>query len=300
MIKRTYQKQTWDEWLLCAKDYFHLHGDLLIPASYQTHDGFRLGRWIERQRAIHNGVLSGSLSQDQTAALERIGMVWKLEERLEWAQWLSLAREYLEQHGDLHIPTDYRIRNHRLGYWIKEQRKKYKAKQLNEKQVQELNRLGMIWSHHERRRWDDWYVLAEQYYRIHGNLIVPAGYRTPEGDKLGIWIFMQRERYSGKGNRKPLTREQIDLLNRLSMIWSLASKRDAQWEIMCRWVSAYLKQNGRLPLRPRLTAPDGRSMGNWISTQRTALGAGRLPPDKAERLQALGIAPFGHYKKEAV
>ena len=84
------------------------------------------------------------------------------------------------------------------------------------------------------------------------------------------------------------------------MIWSLASKRDAQWEIMCRWVSAYLKQNGRLPLRPRLTAPDGRSMGNWISTQRTALGAGRLPPDKAERLQALGIAPFGHYKKEAV
>ena len=129
MIKRTYQKQTWDEWLLCAKDYFHLHGDLLIPASYQTHDGFRLGRWIERQRAIHNGVLSGSLSQDQTAALERIGMVWKLEERLEWAQWLSLAREYLEQHGDLHIPTDYRIRNHRLGDWIKEQRKKYKAKQ---------------------------------------------------------------------------------------------------------------------------------------------------------------------------
>ena len=61
MRKRTYQTQTWEEWYECAKNYYSKFGDLLISRDFVTADGFRLGRWIERQRGMYNGVLPSSL-----------------------------------------------------------------------------------------------------------------------------------------------------------------------------------------------------------------------------------------------
>lgn len=293
--KRCYRNQSWDDWFLCAKAYYKEHGDLLIPANYVTADGYRLGRWIERQRAMYNHVIASSLDMDQQNALEQIGMVWKLENRLDWEKWISMAQEYHETYGHLQIPSAYITKDgYRLGFWLREQRKRQKAGLLSQKQVADLDRFDMIWMWYERNNWDYWYNLAEAYYKENGHLLVPFAYQTADGHKLGLWISIQRERYQNKSNRPPLLPAQIEALDHIAMVWSLSDMRSDKWEVMYEWVSAYLKSNKKLPLQPGIKAPDGRSMGNWISVQRTALSKGKLPQEKEERLAALGIFPFGY------
>ena len=115
---------------------------------------------------------------------------------------------------------------------------------------------------------------------------------TPDGARLGYWIYKQRDIYMGRKPGQTLTQEQIDRLNGIGMVWEpLAARADA-WERMYGYIAAYQAENQRLPLWPRdLKAPDGRSMSGWIRTQRQQLSAGRVPAERAEKLAEIGIYP---------
>ena len=92
---------------------------------------------------------------------------------------MAMVQEYHQEYGDLDVPTDYITKSGcQLGYWIKEQRKKYKGGDLAEKQIRDLERFGMTWGFYERKVWEDWFRLAEMYYQKYGNLLVPASYQT--------------------------------------------------------------------------------------------------------------------------
>ncbi|MCA5959408.1 helicase associated domain-containing protein [Blautia sp. RD014234] len=123
MASGNYKKQTWDEWYGCAKAYYEEKGNLLVPGRYKTMDGYSLGRWIERQRARYNGLHDNMIHTDEVIALEKIGMVWKLENRLSWEQWIYMAENYYLQYGNLEVHTAFTVDGYRLGYWVREQRK---------------------------------------------------------------------------------------------------------------------------------------------------------------------------------
>lgn len=285
-----YRRLEWEQWLSLAVEYSHCNGDLLVPRSYVTSDGYRLGRWIERQRAMYNGVISSTLSEERIVALEAYGMVWKLEYRNPWDCWMEQVKLYRAEHGDLSVPKDYEMGVYRLGNWIAEQRKKYDKGLLTEEQIAALETCGMIWREGERRPWKDWYQDAVEYYNTFGNLLVPVAYVTKQGRPLGQWIAIQREKKTETSNRVSLTREQSELLDRIGMVWNLQDIRDDRWNRMYQWVSEYKAQNGKLPLWPRnLKTPDGRSMPYWIGVQRTRLSKRKCTKKQAKRLAALGI-----------
>ena len=117
--------------------------------------------------------------------------------------------------------TAFTVDGYRLGYWVREQKKKAQGRKLNKKQVQDLEHCGMVWSCYKRNDWFYWYTLAAEYYRVHGSLLVPLKYTTENGDKLGKWISVQRERRAGVKGRKSLDIGQIQALDRISMVWRL-------------------------------------------------------------------------------
>lgn len=292
--KRSYRIRDWYDWLETAKAYRREHGDLLVPSRYETAEGYKLGRWIERQRALYNGntTKTGSLCLDQIIALEAIGMVWKLESRYKWDVWLALCDEYLAENGNLLVPKNYVYNGICLGNWIIEQRKKYDSGVLSEKQIDDLNKRKMVWSLSRRRAWNDWYADAKKYYEANGNLLVPLKYVTEEGELLGQWIFSQRDHRKGRNN---YPQDRIRLLNEIGMVWNLKDVRDAEWEQMYRWVKAYRDKHGKLPLWPRKQlAPDGRTMDGWIDVQRTGLSKNKVSDERKEKLSAIGIFPFGY------
>ena len=151
----------------------------------------------------------------------------------------------------------------------------------------------MRWSLRTRpRSWDAWFADAEAYYRQHGDLLVPLDALTPAGDKLGFWIYRQRDIYMGRKKGLRLTGEQVEKLAAIGMVWDPLALRADAWERMYAWVLAYRNENAKLPLWPRdLKAPDGRSMGAWIRAQRQGLALGKIPPERAAKLNAIGIGP---------
>ena len=77
--------------------------------------------------------------------------------------------------------------------------------------------IGMYWGNCHDNRWLQSYRAAERYLRQHGDLNVPAAYRSPEGIALGKWL--RRQRYAGSKSEKNtgrLTEERAELLRQLT------------------------------------------------------------------------------------
>ena len=144
----------------------------------------------------------------------------------DWMELYHLAEQYFHEHGDLLVPGDYVCYGKRLGRWIGTQRTAGKRKrgQLTESQIRRLEAIGMSWDPVEER-WQAMYQLAKEYYDVHQMLNIPNNYVTDTGVRLGQWIARQRKCYknylAGKagGGVGTITRERIDLLNKLDMIW---------------------------------------------------------------------------------
>jgi predicted helicase len=56
------------------KAYEAEHGDCLVPQSFATEDGFKLGSWCDSRRNEHR---KGKLESDRVEALEALGFVWE-------------------------------------------------------------------------------------------------------------------------------------------------------------------------------------------------------------------------------
>ena len=298
--RKTRRRLDWDEWYMLAVEYRDTYGDLLVPMKYRTPSGFGLGRWIEGQRARYNHVPSakGPLEGWQIDYLNRIGMVWKLENRYAWDRWLEMLDAYAADHGDIDIPFDYEQDGFHLGNWLRKQRMYYSAGELSPKEIDDLEARGINWSLRTHpRSWDDWFADAAAYYREHADLMVPADYETSSGDKLGTWIYQQRDIYMGRKKGRSLSQNRIDQLNSIGMVWEPLFLREDAWEQMFQWVSEYKKQHGHLPTQ-KLKAPDGRSMGAWLSFQRMQQAAGKLPKKKLDKLNSLGLMTDGLETKQ--
>ena len=70
-------------------------------------------------------------------------------------------------------------------------------------------------------RWEKYYKLAESYYKLNGDLLIPANYITEEGAPLGSWIRKQRMHYKNND----LTDDRIEKLNNIKMVWIVRKKR---------------------------------------------------------------------------
>lgn len=69
----------WNTGFLAAKEYFTQNGNLNIPYSYCTADGFCLGRWVRRQRSARKNPgkqTNTIITPERQRQLEEIGMIW--------------------------------------------------------------------------------------------------------------------------------------------------------------------------------------------------------------------------------
>lgn len=71
--KKKRKQLDFEDWYEIAKKYYEEHGDLLVPRIYEDEEGHKLGRWIERLRAFHNGnpKIKVALTQTGIVMLEK-------------------------------------------------------------------------------------------------------------------------------------------------------------------------------------------------------------------------------------
>jgi len=123
-----------------ALNYSRVKGNLDVPFSYETPDGFRLGLWIQLKRRQYN---KGTLSDEQICDLEKIGMRWDAHAE-RWQEFYEEAQAYFNANGNLKVPRAYKTANgHKLNPWLC--RMKREQDRLSEGQIAALSAIGMQW-----------------------------------------------------------------------------------------------------------------------------------------------------------
>lgn len=138
--------------------------------------------------------------------------------------------------------------------------------------------------------WDDMYVLAERYFKEHGNLNVTRRYRTKEGYSLGNWIATQRAVYSGR-TYGALDYEKIRRLNLIGMRWE--NKFDASWENFYEECKQYSEKHGNLNMNIEYMTDSGYALGKRIyqlrSYRKNGIQSVYLLKERIKQLDELGM-----------
>lgn len=207
----------WEKGYKYAESYYKTHGNLNIPDSFVSPEGYRLGSWITNQRESYK---KGTLSAERTARLEQIGMFWKGARRHSWDTCYALAKDYYVKNGNLDMPGNYVADGIWLYKWLNEQKQivlgKRKDKKLTDRQIGLLNDIGFTAKDKRLIVWEKNYSEAKAFYEQNGSLKIPADYRTCDGKNLLNWIKQQRKYY----HENKLSSEQIRLLEELDVNWN--------------------------------------------------------------------------------
>ena len=189
----------WENGFEHAREYFHARHTLLVPPSYVSADGFKLGDWVANQREKYR---AGTLGESQRDRLEEIGMPWELPDP--WEVRYRLAERYYRENGNLNVPANYVADGVWLGRWLDEQRKK--TDRLTPDQMKRLDALGMNWTGRFDAAWDETLEEAKTWLEREGDIPMDAVSRR--GHQLRKWLQANR-RKAAKGELSPERAERI-------------------------------------------------------------------------------------------
>ena len=161
---------------------------------------------------------------------------------------------------------------------------------LGEDRIKKLERIGMIWDSVRDISWRRYFGEAERYREEYGNLDIKASYITKSGVKLGSWLSNLRTYRKNGIQSHYLTKERVESLNRLGMVWDVP---DYLWERNYAACVEYHKKYGDLDVPHDYVTKEGLKLGAWIRNQRAARqGKGRaahLTEEQIQRLDAIGM-----------
>lgn len=282
MIWENKQELHWERCFERAQHYAQTHGDLDVPVTYRTEDGFALGRWVARMRQLKANGAGAQMTPERAARLDTLGMIWD-RVSYAWEKHYLAAMQYYLSHGDLDVPVLYCCADgFKLGVWVQQLRMRAEGERggLTPEQRARLERIGMVWKPRHDAQWERCYREAERYARTHGDLNVPAAWESG-GVRLGRWLYTQRKaKHEGR-----LSKERCDRLSALGMIW----KRAEGWEAQYERAQAYYRAHGDLEMTADYRTEDGAWLGRWIYQQRKAYAANELTAGQIGHLEQIGM-----------
>lgn len=272
-----YLSLSWDDYYELAVEYYKEHGNLLVPVNYSK-NGMNLGYWITDQRKTMKGQgHRKDLTEEQIEKLDAIGMVWdKFKEQ--WDETYAIAKAYYEENGSLDGLRDIKIDGKNIYQWLGDQIKSYNKGTLSEERTPLLEQIGVVWNKNEAR-WQEMYDLAKKYYEENGSLL------SITDANLRNWIQVQRQAYKGKGTYTKLSKQQIEKLESIGMVWDVKGKGFSE---MYELAKKYYEEHGDL-LLPDKYEIDGKKVSSWISDKRKAYKKGTLTEEQIEQLEAIGM-----------
>ena len=207
--------EAWENYYRYLKKYYKTHGNINVPAKYETEDGVRLGPWLKKQKELYS---TARLADNRIKCLEKLKVSWYYNEEV-WNNHYSSLLDYFKENGHADVPEQYQMEDgFELGRWLNEQRIAHKNGILSKRRTKLLKDLNVKWNP-RKDKWDDYYYVLEEYYNKYGHINVPLSFTTTKGVRLGYWLNTQRQAYRGNGKNK-INCDQIMLLNDLNMDWS--------------------------------------------------------------------------------
>ena len=204
-------------------------------------------------------------------------MVWdKFKEQ--WDETYAIAKAYYDENDSLNGLKDKKLNDKNIYQWLRDQIKSYNKGTLSEERTQLLEQIGVVWNKNEAR-WQEMYDLAKKYYEENGSLVLITDIN------LKNWIQVQRQAYKGKGTYTKLSKQQIEKLESIGIVWDVKEKWFSE---MYGLAKKYYEEHGDLML-PDKYEMDGKKVSSWIKDKRKAYKKGTLTEEQIEQLEAIGM-----------
>jgi len=243
----------WEFWFGLLQRFVERERHARVPQSH-LEDGYRLGTWVNTQRAFHN---RGQLSDDRITRLQMIpGWVWEAGDA-KWEEAYALLCDYAARQGNALVPQSYEQNGINLGTWANTQRIWHSR--LSPGRRERLDQVpGWVWSIVDAR-WENAFGLLLSYVTRMGDALVPVDY--VEGDfRLGQWVRGQRSR---RERLEPERRSRLEAVP--GWVWDPG---DARWEEAYKHLCAYAERVGSARV-PQGYLEDGYRLGQWVISQRS-------------------------------
>ena len=274
-------KNKWEKGFYEACEYALKHKTLIMSKDYVSPNGYNLGTWMVRQNKAYN---EGKLLDERKSRLDGLGVEWVHKDP--WLFRYDLVAKYYEENQTIDIPQDLVVEGVWIGKWLSSQKKMYEQGRLTEKQKKLLNKFPMERVNNRNKLWYDTYDDILSFYNENGNIKVPVdviGKKT--GRKLNAWIIRQRDAFK----LGTLSKEQIDLLNKVKFVWVVESR----WEEGYRHAKEYYLENGNLSMMQSYKCSDGYTLGLWVYDYRKAYNGQKtktiISPEQIAALEAIGM-----------
>ena len=203
----------------------------LHPTAYQKGTQSKLNaERVEKLQGI-NFVFKGPKARGRpSSSSSQITVVPSIS----WEKRIEQVKAFKAEIGNLNIDHQYKHCSN-LGGWAAEMSTLHKdwksgKQQLSAAMIRKLGELsdlgfpfGILPYYESNRGWETHYTLLRQYKDRHGGSTrVPLKYKADL--RLGKWVATQRAQYklreAGRGSK--LTKERIDLLDRIDFEWDVA------------------------------------------------------------------------------
>ncbi|MER6075818.1 Helicase associated domain protein [Streptomyces sp. NPDC001817] len=216
-------------------------------------------------------------------------------EHAHWRRGIEAAAIYNQLHGDLKVPFTYRVpeRGNQeaqtqgwpaslvgfpLGQWIADARRVYARRDMDEDRVEQLEKLGMIWSPYDVA-WEEGLAAARGWAAQNGHLLAPLD-ATHQGYKVGIWLKNQR---AAARKATEIEQRRAEGLPVESLAGALSDERREQledidpswcpawpveWHRAFHLVRLHLEAGGELPMEPGEVVHQGEDLGRWVRSVR--------------------------------
>lgn len=216
-------------------------------------------------------------------------------EHQHWRRGIEAATIYHRLHGNLKVPFTYRVpdRSAReaeaegwpaslasfpLGQWIADARRFYVRGDMDIGRVQQLEKLGMVWSHFDVA-WEEGLAAARGWAAETGHLLAPLD-ATYQGYRVGIFLKNARaaarkaaENEQRRAEGLPvqsaagaLSQERREQLEDIDPSWCPAWP--VEWQRAFHLTRQHLEAGGRLPTEPGAVVHQGEDLGRWVRAQR--------------------------------
>lgn len=134
------------------------------------------------------------------------------------------------------------------------------------------------------RIWNVCYQLAKEYFKEHGDLLIPGDY-VRDGKRLGAWIGTQRTDYKKRVN-PCFTQDRIERLNAIGMVWDA---KESEWQRKYKALLTYAGSYSTVRVPQSYITPDGIKLGIWVNRLRMDHKKGRLKEEKKKLLEQIGM-----------
>jgi hypothetical protein len=268
----------WELMLSRLQAFREAFGHCRVPQRWSKDR--QLALWVTVQRRVH---AQGKMREDRKRRLTELGFTWSIQDVFE-AQWEEYFQELVsfhQAHGHCRVPCKYE----KLVSWIERQRTAKVKNLLSADRVEQLNRIGFIWSFEKikRENWEERYRQLRAYWQKHGHSFVPVNCK--ENKSLGTWVATQR-RLEAKGKLGAAKKKK---LSELGFVWGgdtqsqLMSVYDAQWEAGFEKLKAYWRAHGTC----QVSVKADPVLQRWTRWQRKQFCQGSLSAERIDRLNEI-------------